>query len=164
MKADLGGGAACLAGFEAACALGGGELSALHCVLCIAENAIGNDALRCDDIIKFFGGRTCEINNTDAEGRLVLADGVAHATAPDVLPGKRVDIVVDMATLTGAQMVATARTMPPSSQILRTWKGRPSSRAGGRATSCTRCRSRPSFIEVNLRPKWPTRRTRSRTA
>jgi probable aminopeptidase NPEPL1 len=109
MKADLGGGAACLAGFEAACALGGGELSALHCVLCIAENAIGNDALRCDDIIKFFGGRTCEINNTDAEGRLVLADGVAHATAPDVLPGKRVDIVVDMATLTGAQMVATGK-------------------------------------------------------
>ena len=53
MKADLGGGAACLAAFEAACALGGGELSALHCVLCIAENAIGNDALRCDEIIKF---------------------------------------------------------------------------------------------------------------
>ena len=81
----------------------------MHCVLCIAENAIGNDALRCDDIIKFFGGRTCEINNTDAEGRLVLADGVAHATAPDVLPGKRVDVVVDMATLTGAQMVATGK-------------------------------------------------------
>jgi len=109
MKADLGGGAACLAAFEAACALGGGELSALHCVLCIAENAIGQDALRCDDIIKFFSGRTCEINNTDAEGRLVLADGVAHATKPGVLPGANVDVVVDMATLTGAQMISTGK-------------------------------------------------------
>ena len=52
---------------------------------------------------------TCEINNTDAEGRLVLADGVSHATTPGVLSSKPVDVVVDMATLTGAQMVATGK-------------------------------------------------------
>lgn len=53
-----------------------------------------------------FATRTCEVNNTDAEGRLVLADGVAHATAtPSLLPGARVpDLVIDMATLTGAQV------------------------------------------------------------
>ena len=59
----------------------------------------------------FFSGKTCEINNTDAEGRLVLSDGVAHVTAsPSLLPGGgSPDLVVDMATLTGAQMVATGK-------------------------------------------------------
>ena len=46
----------------------------------LAENAIGPRAFRHDDVVTFFSGRTCEVNNTDAEGRLV-ADGVAHATA-----------------------------------------------------------------------------------
>jgi len=50
-------------------------------------------------------GRTIEVNNTDAEGRVVLADGVAFASGPIV----RADDVIDMATLTGAQMVATGR-------------------------------------------------------
>ena len=78
-------------------------------MLCLAENAIGPTAFRNDDILTFFSGRTCEVNNTDAEGRLVLADGVAHATAqPSLLPGLpkdgSPDLIVDMATLTGAQM------------------------------------------------------------
>ena len=57
-------------------------------------------------------GLTCEINNSDAEGRLVLADGVAHATAlPPKLPwlSAHPDLVIDMATLTGAQMIATGK-------------------------------------------------------
>ena len=60
-------------------------------------------------MIKFFSGLTCEINNTDAEGRLVLADGVARATAPGALGARAPDVVIDMATLTGAQMVATGK-------------------------------------------------------
>lgn len=55
---------------------------------------------RPDDIHKLYSGRTVEINNTDAEGRLVLADGVAYAQRD-----LGADIIVDMATLTGAQVI-----------------------------------------------------------
>eukprot|EP00322_Chrysochromulina_rotalis_P001467 CAMPEP_0115851750 /NCGR_PEP_ID=MMETSP0287-20121206/12641_1 /TAXON_ID=412157 /ORGANISM="Chrysochromulina rotalis, Strain UIO044" /LENGTH=519 /DNA_ID=CAMNT_0003305789 /DNA_START=33 /DNA_END=1592 /DNA_ORIENTATION=+ len=112
MKSDCGGGAATLAAFEAAVEIGLPEGMALHLVLCIAENAIGPSALRNDDIITCLSGLTCEINNSDAEGRLVLADGVAHATAvPARLPGLegQPDRVIDMATLTGAQLIATGK-------------------------------------------------------
>ncbi len=66
-----------------------------------AENAIGGNALRPGDVIRHYGGRTSEVTNTDAEGRLVLADAMAWAVAhldPAVL--------VDVATLTGAIKVA----------------------------------------------------------
>lgn len=49
-----------------------------------------------------YSGKTVEINNTDAEGRLVLADGVSYATKH-----LRPDVLIDMATLTGAQGIAT---------------------------------------------------------
>ncbi|KAH8045073.1 manganese ion binding protein [Aureococcus anophagefferens] len=97
MKSDCGGAAAVLGGFEAACALGGGAYEEIHCLLCVAENAIGPDAMRCDDIVTFFSGLTCEINNTDAEGRLCLADGVARASTPGGL-GSKTPTLVDMAT------------------------------------------------------------------
>ena len=106
MKSDCGGAAAMLGAFEAAAGGEGGRLRRLDLVLCLAENSIGPSALRNDDIITFKSGRTCEINNTDAEGRLVLADGVARAC----LGGDRPSLVVTMATLTGAQMVATGKT------------------------------------------------------
>ena len=109
VKTDLGGAAAALGAFKAAVALdpdgskrGGGDL---HCVLCVAENAVGPAAFRPDDVLLCKSGRSVEINNTDAEGRLVLADGVAFASGEDV----DADDVVDIATLTGAQMVATGR-------------------------------------------------------
>jgi len=111
MKSDMGGAAACLSAFEAAVDIGV-NTRALHLVLCLAENAIGPGALRNDDIITGLSGLTCEINNCDAEGRLVLSDGVAHATAlPPRLPGLsgHPDLLIDMATLTGAQLVATGK-------------------------------------------------------
>ena len=113
MKCDMGGAAGLMGAFEAAVAIGTGQTS-LHCILCLAENAIGPTAFRHDDILTFLSGRTCEINNTDAEGRLVLSDGVAHATAlpprlPGLAAGGQPDLVVDMATLTGAQMIATGK-------------------------------------------------------
>lgn len=52
-----------------------------------------------DDIHELYSGRTVEINNTDAEGRLVLADGVAYAQKD-----LKATIILDMATLTGAQV------------------------------------------------------------
>jgi probable aminopeptidase NPEPL1 len=102
MKGDMAGAAAVLAAFEAAVTLG--VPHRLHALLCIAENAVGPHATRPDDVITLYSGRTVEVNNTDAEGRLVLGDGVAYATrhlAPDLL--------IDIATLTGAQLVATGR-------------------------------------------------------
>lgn len=110
MKADCGGAAGLLAGFEAAltCGLNKGEkrVGKLSLILCLAENSISSKSFRNDDILTFLSGRTCEINNTDAEGRLVLADGVAHAT----FKAKRMpDLVLDMATLTGAQLISTGK-------------------------------------------------------
>jgi probable aminopeptidase NPEPL1 len=52
-----------------------------------------------------YSGKTVEVNNADAEGRLVLGDGVAHATKHI----EKLDLVVDMATLTGAVMVTTGK-------------------------------------------------------
>jgi len=100
MKGDMGGAAAVLGAFrvlvQADCP------HALTLVLCIAENAIGPAAYKPDDILTMHSGKTVEINNTDAEGRLLLADGVSWAAR--VL---EVDTIFDAATLTGAQMVAT---------------------------------------------------------
>ena len=102
MKGDLGGAAAVLGAFRAAATLG--CTHRLHAILCIAENSVGPEATRPDDILTMYSGKTVEVNNTDAEGRLVLGDGVAHAVrhlAPDV--------IVDLATLTGAQLMATGK-------------------------------------------------------
>ncbi|RMB95860.1 hypothetical protein DUI87_27974 [Hirundo rustica rustica] len=76
----------------------------LHAVFCLAENAVGPRATRPDDIHVLYSGKTVEINNTDAEGRLILADGVAYA-CKDL----GADIILDMATLTGAQGIATGK-------------------------------------------------------
>jgi leucyl aminopeptidase len=66
-----------------------------------AENSVSGTAMRPSDVITHFGGRTTEIGNTDAEGRLVLADALAYAVAR-----LRPDVVIDIATLTGAMKVA----------------------------------------------------------
>lgn len=102
MKRDCGGAAAVLGAFRAAIRLGFSEN--LHAVFCLAENAVGPNATRPDDILTLYSGRTVEINNTDAEGRVVLADGVAYAQKD-----LKANIILDMATLTGAQAIATGR-------------------------------------------------------
>jgi leucyl aminopeptidase len=66
-----------------------------------AENAFGAAAMRPGDVITHYGGRTSEVGNTDAEGRLVLADALAYAA--DVI---KPTTVVDIATLTGAGKMA----------------------------------------------------------
>jgi leucyl aminopeptidase len=68
--------------------------------LCLAENLPGGGAQRPSDIITSYSGKTVEVLNTDAEGRLVLMDGIARAAEDNP------DLIVDIATLTGAQMVA----------------------------------------------------------
>ena len=66
-----------------------------------AENAVSGTAMRPGDVVRHFGGRTSEIGNTDAEGRLVLADALAYA-----VKRLRPDVLIDIATLTGAMKVA----------------------------------------------------------
>lgn len=102
MKRDCGGAAGILGAFYAAVKLGFKEN--LYAVFCLAENAVGPSALRPDDIFTMYSGLTVEINNTDAEGRLVLGDGVAYARKD-----LKADVIVDMATLTGAQGIATGK-------------------------------------------------------
>ncbi|BET02358.1 Cytosol aminopeptidase family, catalytic domain [Nesidiocoris tenuis] len=102
MKRDCGGAAAILGAMYVAAELGMScELSA---VFCLAENAVGPNATRPDDIETLYSGKTVEINNTDAEGRLVLADGVVYASRD-----LKADVILDMATLTGAQGIATGK-------------------------------------------------------
>jgi leucyl aminopeptidase len=67
----------------------------------LAENAFGGASYRPGDIVRHVGGRTSEITNTDAEGRLVLADAIGYAAAR-----LRPSAIVDIATLTGAMKVA----------------------------------------------------------
>ncbi|MDF2144284.1 M17 family metallopeptidase [Knoellia sp. p5-6-4] len=77
-------------------------------LLALAENAVGAASYRPGDVVKQYGGRTVEIGNTDAEGRIVMADALAYADRhldPDVL--------LDIATLTGAARVAFGRSMAP---------------------------------------------------
>ncbi|XP_059218398.1 probable aminopeptidase NPEPL1 isoform X2 [Stomoxys calcitrans] len=102
MKRDCGGAAAILGAFYAAVKCGFKEN--LHAVFCMAENSVGPNATRPDDIHTLYSGRTVEINNTDAEGRLVLSDGVAYANKD-----LKANIILDMATLTGAQGIATGK-------------------------------------------------------
>ncbi|HLS48593.1 MAG TPA: leucyl aminopeptidase [Actinomycetaceae bacterium] len=68
--------------------------------LALAENMLSSTAQRPSDVITIRGGKTVEVLNTDAEGRLVLADALVAAGEEDP------DVIVDIATLTGAQMVA----------------------------------------------------------
>ena len=70
-------------------------------LIAAAENAVGADSIRPGDVLRHYGGRTSEITNTDAEGRLVMADALAYAAA-ELAP----TVVVDVATLTGAVKLA----------------------------------------------------------
>jgi leucyl aminopeptidase len=98
MKSDMGGAAAVLGAMQAIAAFGLPVKVVGY--LAIAENMPGGSAQRPSDVLTIYGGTTVEVTNTDAEGRLVLADALARsgADAPDVL--------VDVATLTGAQVTA----------------------------------------------------------
>ena len=114
MKKDMGG---------AACALGLADLIMrleipvqLRVLIPAVENSIGGAAYRPGDVLRSRKGLTVEIGNTDAEGRLVLADALAEA---DV---ERPDLLVDLATLTGAARTALGPELPaaysPNEELL----------------------------------------------
>jgi leucyl aminopeptidase len=99
MKTDMAGGAAVIAVMSALSRLG--VRKRVTGLIAAAENMPSGSAYRPGDVITQFGGRTVEVLNTDAEGRLVLADALAYADA--VL---KPDQMVDIATLTGAARTA----------------------------------------------------------
>ncbi|GAA0961322.1 M17 family metallopeptidase [Kribbella koreensis] len=99
MKRDMTGGGSVIATMSALRDLG--AQVKVTGLICSAENMPSGTAYRPDDVIRHYGGRTTEVKNTDAEGRLVLADGLAYAVN-ELKP----DAIVDIATLTGAIKVS----------------------------------------------------------
>lgn len=99
MHCDMGGGAAVLGAAEAIGALAP-EGVEVHFIVPAAENSVSGNAMRPNDIYRGYGNQTVEIGNTDAEGRLILADALAYAQEQGV------DTIIDLATLTGACVVA----------------------------------------------------------
>ena len=98
MKSDMAGAAAVLGAMGALRKLG--TTTEVLAFIPTTENLPGNNALRPGDVIRHYSGKTTEVNNTDAEGRLILADALAYACEQEP------DAVVDVATLTGGIMVA----------------------------------------------------------
>ncbi|MGH8869270.1 MAG: leucyl aminopeptidase [Actinomycetes bacterium] len=103
MKTDMSGGAAVIAVMGALRA--SGVPVRVTGLVAAAENMPSGSAYRPGDVLTQYGGRTVEVVNTDAEGRLVLADALAYADA-----ALDPDVVVDVATLTGAAALALGRT------------------------------------------------------
>lgn len=98
MKCDMAGAAAVLNAVLAVASLG--LPVNVTGWLCIAENMPSGTAIRPSDVLTILGGKTVEVLNTDAEGRLVMADGLVAASQ------EHPDVIIDVATLTGAQVVA----------------------------------------------------------
>jgi leucyl aminopeptidase len=101
MKTDCSGAAAVVAALSALPALGAGIK--VTAVTPLAENMPGGAAIKPGDVIRHYGGRTSEVLNTDAEGRLVLADALAWMSE------QRPEAMIDFATLTGAMVIALGK-------------------------------------------------------
>jgi leucyl aminopeptidase len=105
MKKDMGGGAHALA--LARMVMQANLPVRLSVLVPVVENAVSGDAFRPGDVLSSRKGLTIEIGNTDAEGRLILADALARAN--ELEP----DLTIDFATLTGAARVALGPQLPP---------------------------------------------------
>mmetsp|Transcript_14097 Transcript_14097/g.17116 ORF Transcript_14097/g.17116 Transcript_14097/m.17116 type:complete len:272 (+) Transcript_14097:1-816(+) len=99
MKFDMGGAGAVI-GAARAISLLKPVNKEIHFIVASCENMISGNSVRPGDIIQASNGKTIEVNNTDAEGRLTLADGLVYAAKQGV------DDIIDLATLTGACVVA----------------------------------------------------------
>lgn len=98
MHGDMGGAATITGVVQAVARLG--IKTRVTAWLCIADNMPSGTATKPNDVLRMYGGQTVEVLNTDAEGRLVLGDGLVKASE------EKPDLIIDVATLTGAIMVA----------------------------------------------------------
>jgi leucyl aminopeptidase len=105
MKKDMGGAACVLA--VAGMVMGTKLNLRLRVLIAAVENSVSGGAMRPGDVFKSRKGLTVEIGNTDAEGRLVLADALADAD------DQKPELMIDVATLTGAARAATGMELPP---------------------------------------------------
>ncbi|MCX8501234.1 MAG: leucyl aminopeptidase family protein [Alphaproteobacteria bacterium] len=113
MKKDMGGAAAMLA--LAAMVMAESLQICLRLIIPAVENMIDGRAMRPSDIVTSRSGKTVEIGNTDAEGRLILADALTYATEggwEEANPARPPDLLIDAATLTGAARVALGPELP----------------------------------------------------
>lgn len=117
MKMDMGGAAAVLCAFEAAARVG--SPWELHAIVAATENMINGKAYKLGDVLTASNGKTVEIDNTDAEGRLTLADALVYASKLSPT------YAFDFATLTGACIIALgphiAGVMSPDDELLGKW-------------------------------------------
>lgn len=107
MKKDMGGAATVLGLLKMIVASGANSGLRLRVLIPAVENSIAGNAFRPGDVLSSRSGLSVEINNTDAEGRLVLADAMSFAA------GESPDLMISMATLTGAARVALGPDIPP---------------------------------------------------
>ncbi|HET7481971.1 MAG TPA: leucyl aminopeptidase [Actinomycetota bacterium] len=98
MKGDMAGAASVIGAMSVLKRLG--VTCAVYAYIPSAENLVSGHSLKPGDVVRHYSGKTTEVNNTDAEGRLILADALAYACEQEP------DAVVDVATLTGGIMVA----------------------------------------------------------
>ena len=98
MKSDMGGAATITGALAFAITRGLNKRVKLY--LCCADNMVSGNAFKLGDIIRYRNGKNVEVMNTDAEGRLVLADGLIDACA------QKPELIIDMATLSGAAKTA----------------------------------------------------------
>jgi leucyl aminopeptidase len=103
MKTDMSGAAAVIATLSACRDLG--VPVRVRGIVCATENMPSGRAIKPGDVLRFRNGKTAEVLNTDAEGRLVLADGLSLAAE------ERPAAILDLATLTGAQVVALGQSI-----------------------------------------------------
>ena len=117
MKLDMAGAAAVISAFEGLAKLG--VPYEVHVMVAATENMVSGHAYRLGDVLVASNGKSVEINNTDAEGRLTLADALVYASALEP------DLVIDFATLTGACIVALgpkiAGVMTPDDALWESW-------------------------------------------
>ena len=78
----------------------------INLLLCLVENSLSANSMRPSDIFKSKSGTFVEVSDTDAEGRLILADALTYACTKDP------DLIIDLATLTGASRVAMGLEVP----------------------------------------------------
>ncbi len=151
MKGDMGG-AAAVVGVMQALAERKANVNVIG-IIGLVENMPSGTAIRPGDIVRAHSGQTVEILNTDAEGRLVLVDLISY-----IQERFKPRLIIDLATLTGAIMVALGKEYAGSSSTTRSWRATSSRPPPRRARSCGACRStRPTTRCSN--PRTPTSRT-----
>ena len=136
MKGDMGGAAAVLGAMVAIARLKV-DLDVTG-ILCCAENMVSGASMRPGDVVTSGAGKTIEVLSTDAEGRMVLADGVHHAVAAGATH------IIDIATLTGGQRVALG---PVAAMIQGSDAGRTSRVVAAAAAAGERVWEMPTFAE-----------------